>query len=62
MKQAWPWFIAVGIGYVLMIVGVLYMVPQPWNLAVALVVLLMALRFVFTVKKVSQMGVKHGPK
>ena len=62
MKQAWPWFVAVGLGYVLMVIGVLFMVPKPWNFVVALVVLLMALRFVFTIQKVSQMGAKREQK
>ncbi|HWI51915.1 MAG TPA: hypothetical protein VNT01_07225 [Symbiobacteriaceae bacterium] len=59
MKKAWPWFIAIVLGYVLLIGVVLYLVPMPWNLVISAVVLLMAVRFAFTIRKVSQLGARR---
>lgn len=59
MKKAWPWFVAILLGYVLLIGSVLYLVPMPWNLAISAVVVLMALRFAFTIKNVGQLGARR---
>jgi len=58
MKEAWPWVAAVALGYVSLIVGVLFMVPLPWNILTAVFILLMALKFMFTIMKVARMGPK----
>jgi glucose dehydrogenase len=56
MKKALPWIVMVVVGYVLLIVGVLYLVPGPWNWVISAVVLLMAARFLFTVRKAAELG------
>ncbi|MDF2628992.1 MAG: hypothetical protein K0R39_2823 [Symbiobacteriaceae bacterium] len=59
MKKAMPLIVAVAVGYVGLIGVVLYLVPAPWNWVVSLVVLLMAVRFAFTVRTASHLGEKR---
>lgn len=62
MKKAMPLVVAVALGYVGLIGVVLYLVPSPWNWVVSLVVLLMAVRFAFTLKAASHLGEKRAHK
>lgn len=59
MKKAMPLIVAVAVGYVGLIGVVLYLVPSPWNWVVSLVILLMAIRFAFTLKSASHLGEKR---
>jgi hypothetical protein len=58
LKYARPWFVAVMVLYLAFVIGVLLLVPAPWNVVVAIVITLMALRFYILIRKVSDIGKK----
>lgn len=56
MKKSLPWVAAVIVGYLGVMVAVLYVLPVPWKWAAAAVIALMATRFAFTIKAASRLG------
>lgn len=60
MKKALPWIVFVTIGYVLLVIACVVVIPKPWNYVAAGVVALMAMRFLFTLKATARLGARRG--
>ena len=59
MKKSLPWVVAVILGYIGVIVAVIYVLPAPWKWAAVAVIALMATRFAFTIKAASRIGMRN---
>jgi hypothetical protein len=59
VTKALPYLIAVGVGYLLLVIVCFWVVPKPWNLVGAGVVTLMAVRFFATVNQAKKLGTRR---